>query len=167
MMITTALAHISIPSQNYHFFLMVGTFKMDFLSYFQVYQFGSVQFSCSVVWVPCCSSDLQNLKLELWEERLRKKGILWLIRIVIWQKPTQNCKAIFYQLKKKTGNLYSLTNFAVAVQSLSCVWLFATLWTAVCQASLMSIESVMLSNHLILLTNLLSVEHQTGCSVIF
>ena len=120
------------------------------------------------MWVPCCTSDLQNLKLELWEERLRKKGILWLIRIVIWQKPTQNCKAIFYQLKKKqTGNLYSLTNFVIAVQSLSCVWLFATLWTAVCQASLhstisrsllsfMSTESV-LSNHLILLTNLLSV----------
>ena len=47
-----------------------------------------------------------------------------------------------------------------SVQSLSCVWLFATPWTAACQASLsisnsqglfklMSIESVMLSNHLI------------------
>ena len=47
------------------------------------------------------------------------------------------------------------------VQSLSCVWLFATTWTAACQASLsitnsqslfkfMSIESVMPSNHLIL-----------------
>ena len=46
-------------------------------------------------------------------------------------------------------------------QSLSCVQLFATLWTAACQTSLsstiswsllkfMSIESVMLSNHLIL-----------------
>ena len=51
---------------------------------------------------------------------------------------------------------------AAVVQSLSCVWLFATPWTAVCQASLsftisqsllklMSIELVMLSNHLILL----------------
>ena len=48
-----------------------------------------------------------------------------------------------------------------SAQSLSCVWLFATPWTAACQASLsitnsrsslrlMSIESVMLSNHLIL-----------------
>ena len=47
------------------------------------------------------------------------------------------------------------------VQSLSCVWLFATAWTTACQASLsftisqsllklMSIESVMPSNHLIL-----------------
>ena len=50
--------------------------------------------------------------------------------------------------------------YAVAVQSLSCVRLFATPWTAAYQASLsftvsqillklMSIESVMLSNHLI------------------
>ena len=46
------------------------------------------------------------------------------------------------------------------VQSLSCVWLFATLWTVACQAPLsfsiswsllkfMSLESVMLCNHLI------------------
>ena len=50
---------------------------------------------------------------------------------------------------------------AAAVQSLSCVWLFSTPWTAAHQASLsftisqsllviMSIESVMPSNHLIL-----------------
>ena len=50
---------------------------------------------------------------------------------------------------------------ASVVQSLSCVWLFATLWTAACQASLaisiswsllrlMSIESVMPSDHLVL-----------------
>ena len=49
----------------------------------------------------------------------------------------------------------------VAVQSLSCVWLFVTPWTAASQASLsftfslsllklMSIESVMPSNHLVL-----------------
>ena len=48
-----------------------------------------------------------------------------------------------------------------SVQSLSCVWLFATPWTAACQASLsitnsqsllklMCIKSVMPSNHLIL-----------------
>ena len=53
-----------------------------------------------------------------------------------------------------------------SVQSLSCVWLFATPWTATCQASLsimnswsllklMSIESVMASNHLILCCPLL------------
>ena len=53
-----------------------------------------------------------------------------------------------------------------SVQSLSCVQLFATLWTAACQASLsitnswsllklMSIESLMPSNHLILCHSLL------------
>ena len=58
-----------------------------------------------------------------------------------------------------TGRL-GLT-YISSVQLLSCVWLFATPWTAACQASLtitnsqsllklMSIESVMPSNHLIL-----------------
>ena len=62
-------------------------------------------------------------------------------------------------------NLYSRVQFSSA-QSLSRVWLFATPWTAACQASLsitnswnlpkcMSIESVMLSNHLILCCPLL------------
>ena len=56
--------------------------------------------------------------------------------------------------------------YFVAIQSLSCVWLFATPWTAAHQASLsisnfqsllklMSIESVMPSNHLILCRPLL------------
>ena len=60
---------------------------------------------------------------------------------------TFQCKFTFYQF--------------VVVQSLSHVWLFAAPWTAACQAPLsstiswsllkfMSIESVMLSNHLIL-----------------
>ena len=51
--------------------------------------------------------------------------------------------------------------YAAAAKSLSCVWLFATPWTAACQASLsftisrsllklMSIKSVMSSSHLIL-----------------
>ena len=51
--------------------------------------------------------------------------------------------------------------YRFSVQSLSCVWLFVTPWTAACQASLsitnsrsllkfMSIKSVMPSNHLIL-----------------
>ena len=57
-------------------------------------------------------------------------------------------------------------NHSSSVQSLSRVWLFATPWTAACQASLsvtnsqsspklMSIESVMPSNHLILCRPLL------------
>ena len=59
------------------------------------------------------------------------------------------------------GYLTSLPGYLSSVQSLSCVQLFATPWTAACQASLsitnsqsllklMSIESVIPSNHLIL-----------------
>ena len=58
--------------------------------------------------------------------------------------------------KKKSSHVYT-----VVVQSLSHVWLFVTTWTAACQASLsftmsqsllklMSTESMMPSNHLIL-----------------
>ena len=57
--------------------------------------------------------------------------------------------------------VFSSDNQFCSVQSLSCVWLFASPWTAALQASLSitkswsllrltSIESVMLSNHLIL-----------------
>ena len=60
----------------------------------------------------------------------------------------------------------SISGFVVVVQSLSRVQLFATPWTATCQSSLpftiswslfklMSIESVMPSNHLILCCPLL------------
>ena len=59
------------------------------------------------------------------------------------------------------SHVHSLTQNFVVVQSLSRVWLFVTPWTAACQAPLsstisqsllkfMSIELVMLSNHLIL-----------------
>ena len=60
----------------------------------------------------------------------------------------------------------SIHPIVVVVQSLICVWLFVTPWTAACQASLSftisqsllrlrSIESVMPSNHLILCCPLL------------
>ena len=61
-------------------------------------------------------------------------------------------------------HLQSIYYKTVVVQFLSCVWLFVTLWTVARQASLcfttswsllMSIESVMLSNHLILCQSLL------------
>ena len=70
-------------------------------------------------------------------------------------------------LEKSELVLSSLAIFQFSsVQSLSRVWLFATPWTAACQASLsitnswslpkpMSIESVMPSNHLILCRSLL------------
>ena len=66
----------------------------------------------------------------------------------------------------KPGRFFFLLNTVIVVQLLSCVQLFATPWTAACQASLsftisqslpkpMSIESVMPSNHLILYCPLL------------
>ena len=39
-----------------------------------------------------------------WEGRLKREGTyvyLWLIHTVVWQKPTQYCKAIILQLKTK------------------------------------------------------------------
>ena len=61
---------------------------------------------------------------------------------------------------------WPLSSWFVVVQSISCIWLFATAQTAACQASLsftisqsllklVSIESVVLSNHLILCRPLL------------
>ena len=63
-------------------------------------------------------------------------------------------------------HMHTAMNMVVIVQLLSCVQLFATPWTAACQASLsvansqsllklMSIESVMPSNHLTLCCPLL------------
>ena len=79
----------------------------------------------------------------------------------------------FYHLRIDFFTMLTLSNrlqdFSLkfsSFQSVSCVWLFATPWTAACQASLsitnsqsllklMSIESVMPSNHLILCCPLL------------
>ena len=86
----------------------------------------------------------------LWGGRSKRKatyGYIWLIHIVVQQRPAQHWKAAI-------------------VQSLSHVQLFATLWTTALQASLsftiaqslfklMSIELVMPSNHLILCRPLL------------
>ena len=70
-------------------------------------------------------------------------------------------------MKQVTQNIRFLSACKFSsVQSLSCVWLFATPWTAACQASLftnnawsllklMSMELVMPSNHLILCYHLL------------
>ena len=52
------------------------------------------------------------LKSKLWEGMFKREGAyvyLWLIHVDVWQKPTQNCKAIMLQLKineiKKKTNL--------------------------------------------------------------
>ena len=43
-----------------------------------------------------------------WEEVFRSEGTyvyLWLIHVDVWQNPTQYCKAIILQLKKKEKNI--------------------------------------------------------------
>ena len=98
----------------------------------------------------------------------KREGIyvpLWLICIVVWQKPTQHCKAIFLQLKKKKCSrktekitlsaqnvktccckvkilrlfrllVYYCSCFIAVVYSLSPVQPFATPWTVAHRASL-------------------------------
>ena len=78
----------------------------------------------------------------------------------------QGMVRFFSRSEKGTHEHRIQANTAVGVQLLSCVWLFATPWTAARQASLsfinswsllklLSIESVMPSNHLILCHSLL------------
>ena len=68
--------------------------------------------------------------------------------------------------KNESKTKFNICYLFSSIQSLSCVWLFATPWIAACQASLsitnswsslrlMSIESVMPSSHLILCLPLL------------
>ena len=99
---------------------------------------------------------------------------MWIILFFLhtkWQHSVLNtfCSKRNFHFKKhlkitqvtKTYHLYWNLKFLSSVQSLSCVWLFVTPWTAARQASLfitnsqsppkpMSIKSVMPSNHLIL-----------------
>ena len=89
-------------------------------------------------------------------------GILWYPVISDWRLSLSSmCLSFLLDLHGLIAHV-----FLVVVQSLSCVWLFTTSWTAARQASLaftiswsllkfMSIESVMPSNHLILCCSLL------------
>ena len=82
------------------------------------------------------------------------------IEIICTERISQPCKFLFICISGRELCEMCM-KFHLSVQSLSCVQLCATLWTAACQASLSitnsqsllklsSIESVMPSNHLIL-----------------
>ena len=77
----------------------------------------------------------------------------------MYGKPRQLWQTSVLKKRHHFANKGPYSQFS-SVQSLSCVWLFATPWTVACQASLsitnsqsffklMSIKSVMSSNHLI------------------
>ena len=101
------------------------------------------------------------------KEREKIHILLSLLRDVSWKTMTQ------WRRSRKPGYMNSIFWLLIisyfhilSVQSLSCVWLFVTPWTAACQASLsitnsrsllklMSIKSVTPSNHLILCSPLL------------
>ena len=122
--------------------------------------------------------------LEGWDGemggRFKREGkyvYRWLIHGDVWQQPTQYCKAIIPQLitnkcnksKKEGGDI------CIVIQLLSCVQLLVTPWTAAHQASLfftisryllklMSVESVMPPNHLVL-CRLLVLMANSRCSM--
>ena len=81
----------------------------------------------------------------------------WLQSFSVWN----TFLYIYIYIYSSAHNVQSSLHVPIPVQSLSCVWLFVTPWTAACQASLsitnargllklISMESVMPSNHLIL-----------------
>ena len=100
-------------------------------------------------------------------------SLLSLSQINIWSSGRgiqTRCKGCFTNLNKVidhfSSKFWAFSIVICSVQSLGCVWLFTTPWTAAWQASLsitnswsllklMSIESVMPSNHLILCRPLL------------
>ena len=90
---------------------------------------------------------------------------LTLLNCTLWQIDGETPETVTDLFFLAPKSLQMVIQFS-SVQSLSCVWPFATPWTAACQASLsitnsqsppkpMSIESVMPSNHLILCCPLL------------
>ena len=92
----------------------------------------------------------------------RRHGFVPWVGKIPWRRKWQPTPVFLPGKSHRQRNLAGYSS----VQSLSCVQLFATSWTAACQASLsitnsqsslklMSIESVMPSNHLILCCPLL------------
>ena len=88
----------------------------------------------------------------------RYEALFWELRLHLWVRMTQ---VRFLFLWNVYSSFYEFGHFCTSLQSLSHVQLFVIPWTAACQASLsitnsqsmfklMSIESVMPSNHLIL-----------------
>ena len=133
------------------------------------------------------SSLLYNHKYKIWKILHRFNIIKYTVHIqtlptvsiILWQflllphLPAPNSKP-----SPKPHIVFSHHDFVVVVQLLSCVQVFVTPWTATCQASLsftislsllklMSIESVMPCNHLILRQPLLLLPQSFPASEYF
>ena len=85
-----------------------------------------------------CSVMIWRAGIGQGKRRLKREGMyvyLCLLNIV-WQKPTQHCKAIILQLKIRKIIFKLLINKCVCANVLSHFWLFATPWTVDHQAPL-------------------------------
>ena len=118
-------------------------------------------------WEPDCvgNTSLEYRQEKEWEEcgeggkaRWRMDVLSHVVQTALWARKQ-------FGARKKTDQICTVESHS-SVQSLSCVQLFVTPWTAVCQASLSitnsqsllklkSIESVMPFNHLIFCSPLL------------
>ena len=102
-------------------------------------------------------------------------------KMIVWEAMQIAEKRLEPKGKEVDADTHVILPFTIqfsSVQSLTCVQLFATPWTAACQASLsitnslgllkfMSIESVMPSNHLILCHPLLLPSNFPSIRVFF
>jgi len=100
---------------------------------------------------------------------------IWCEELTCWKSPwcRERVTLIYQMIGMEVGMTTMEDNLTVVVQALSHVWLFATPWTAAHQASLsftisqslftlMSTESVMPSNHLILCHPFLLLSQHQG-----
>ena len=118
----------------------------------------------------------KSVESKAWDKRVlhfvseeKERIIATLIGLWLWPWGNKELLSDGFCLLPSRGQSYQLMvsrrvgerNVVAVVQSLSCVWLFETLWTAACQALLsftisrsllkfMSIESMMPYNHLVL-----------------
>ena len=140
---------------------------------------GLISFRMDLVWFPCSPRDSQEssptpqfklfifwiIKLKWFHNFKWIKQFIFLINV--WLTFYCNGRKFMWRFSHSICSCtLSIPLLVVAVQLLSHVWLFATPWTAARQASLsftaswsflklMSIESVLASNHLILYCPLL------------